>query len=69
MLGTQYGLFNDNETKLDEMWESIDIDDGIVAIDDQQAAEYGLPLSHRFPWDESKGLYVMTAHHDLHCLV
>lgn len=58
-----------HKTKTDEAWEAIDFNAGMVAIDDKEANELGIPLSQRFPWDESKGIYLINGYHNLHCLV
>ena len=29
----------------------------------------GLPVAQRFPWDQSKGVYLLNGHHNLHCIV
>lgn len=64
---TPYSL-NHNETQRDELWESIDINIGIVALDQDLITAQKLPLSMEFPWDSSKNVYSTTAHHQLHCL-
>ena len=53
----------------DAAWEAIDYNSGSVALDDDYVAEMGLPISQRFPWDDSKGLYFMNGQHQIHCLV
>lgn len=58
-----------HKTKTDQAWESINFDAGMVAIGDDEAESLGLPMSQRFPWDESKGIYLINAYHNLHCLV
>lgn len=58
-----------HKTKTDQAWNSIDFSAGMIAIDDKEAAELGLPRSQRFPWDDSKGIYLLNAYHNLHCLV
>ena len=63
------GYDSKNDTHLDEVWEAIDINDGVLAIPDDWAAQYNLAPTQRFPWDHSKGIYTLTAFHDLHCLV
>ena len=50
-------------------WEAIDYSYGNIALDDDYVAQMGLPVSQRFPWDNSKGLYFMNAQHQIHCLV
>lgn len=64
---TLYSL-NPNETQRDVLWESIDINIGIVALDQSFIKAQKLPLSMEFPWDTSKKVYSTTAHHQLHCL-
>ena len=63
--------YNDytNVTLQDQLWMDIGIDPGIVALSDEYATEKGSPLAQRFPWDESKGLYLLNGYHHLHCLV
>ena len=66
---TGYGPEVTNHSLLDERWEAIDINPGVVAISDDWAAEHNLAPTQRFPWDDSKGVYLLTAFHTLHCLV
>lgn len=61
--------WGENETLSDEMWNSINTDAIQIAADDDWALEHDLPLSGRFPWDDSKGLYFVKSVHDMHCLV
>lgn len=64
------GLYvNDTEEVTNAAWEAINYDTGNVALDDDYVAEMGLPVSQRFPWDDSKGLYFMNGQHQIHCLV
>lgn len=65
---TLYSI-NSNLTLRDKLWESIDINTGIVALDQEFIEEHKLPPSMVFPWDPSKNVYSTTAHHHLHCLV
>ena len=53
----------------DKLWEDINIDSGIIALSDEYARSKGLPKARRFPWDQSKGLYILQGYHELHCLV
>lgn len=66
---TQYGPALSSQSELDRLWGAIDISDGIIAISDEEAKQWGLPLSERFPWDQSKGVYLLGAHHQIHCIV
>ena len=63
--------YNDleNQDLADELWDSIDFNAGIVALSDDYAKEKGLPIAQRFPWDQTKGIYLLNGHHHLHCLV
>ncbi|CCD52292.1 hypothetical protein BofuT4_P080870.1 [Botrytis cinerea T4] len=56
-----------NDTLRDQLWLDINVDDGMVALPDEYVEKMGLPVSQRFPWDESKGIYLLQAHHNLHC--
>ncbi len=58
-----------NQTRADELWESIDTNPMVVALSDDFADAHGLPRSDRFPWDETKGRYFVKVFHQLHCLV
>lgn len=66
---TGYGADIENHTLLRERWNSLSIDDGIVAIDNDWAEERNLGKGQPFPWDDSKSLYLITAFHSLHCAV
>lgn len=57
-----------NHSYADELWESIDIDAGVVALPHGWAAQHNLAPSQPFPWDKSKGVYVINSFHTLHCL-
>jgi hypothetical protein len=58
-----------NDTFRDELWQSISIDEGMIALPDEIAVEKGLPLAQRFPWDHGKGVYLLHGYHNLHCVV
>ncbi|CAF9905803.1 MAG: hypothetical protein ALECFALPRED_001351 [Alectoria fallacina] len=62
--------YNDpeNQDHADALWDSIDFDAGIVALSDDYAKEKNLPIAQRFPWDLTKGIYLLNGHHHLHCL-
>lgn len=66
-------VFVSNYTAEDEevqnkLWEDINIDDGVVALSDDWAAAHGLRPSQRFPWDDTKGIYILHGFHNMHCL-
>ncbi|MCJ1404638.1 hypothetical protein MMC11_007864 [Xylographa trunciseda] len=61
-------FFNDNLTSVFEAWEQVDHDPGVIALPDAYVAEKQLPLSQRFEWDDTKGVYLVNGYHNLHCL-
>ena len=54
---------------VDQAWDAIVPAHGIVAVDRAWAATRGFPDSLSWPSDESKGVYIIDAYHQLHCLV
>ncbi|KAJ5928273.1 hypothetical protein N7466_007229 [Penicillium verhagenii] len=66
VMQTKYA--SENETLRNELWYNINIDDGMVALSDEWAAQHGLRTAQRFPWDNSKGIYLLHGFHNLHCL-
>ncbi|KAI9666118.1 MAG: hypothetical protein M1821_004053 [Bathelium mastoideum] len=40
----------------------------MVALPDEFVTALGLPQSQRFPWDQGKGIYLLTAYHNVHCM-
>ncbi|KAJ8128840.1 hypothetical protein O1611_g4793 [Lasiodiplodia mahajangana] len=63
---TPYG--GGNETLQDQLWYSINVDSAVVALSDDWASRHGLRKAQRFPWDQSKGIYILHGFHNLHCL-
>ncbi|KAI0469383.1 hypothetical protein F4859DRAFT_487986 [Xylaria cf. heliscus] len=59
---------SENETLQDELWYNINVDAAVVALGDDWAAKHGLRTAQRFPWDQSKGIYILHGFHNLHCL-
>lgn len=57
-----------NQTLQDALWDAINIDDGVVALPDAFVAQHDLRRAQRFPWDPSKGIYILHGFHNLHCL-
>jgi hypothetical protein len=55
--------------EVDEAWDEIKPGHGVVALDQQWAAAQGLPASMSLPSDNSKGVYILDAYHQIHCLV
>ncbi|KAI8959243.1 hypothetical protein F5Y11DRAFT_333860 [Daldinia sp. FL1419] len=66
VLVTRYS--SDNGTLRDQLWHDINIDSGVVALSDEWATQHGLRTAQRFPWDQSKGIYILHGFHNLHCL-
>lgn len=65
----QYGELNDTETF--HFWDTqLPWESGIIALDNAEAAAWGLPESQSWPWDmEHKSIYIINAYHILHCVV
>lgn len=57
-----------NETEQDALWYETSYDRGQIALDDDYAKGMGLPRAQRFPWDQSKGIYLINAYHNIHCV-
>jgi len=57
-----------SEELSDKMWDAIVPAHGIVAVDHEWAAAKNLPDSMSMPSDPSKGVYIIDAYHQLHCL-
>ncbi|KAK7752076.1 hypothetical protein SLS62_006042 [Diatrype stigma] len=66
VLVTQYS--SDNETLQDQLWYDINVDAAVVALSDEWAAGHDLRTAQRFPWDQTKGIYILHGYHNLHCL-
>lgn len=62
---------NENRTIADAAWSSPDLDSevGLVALTNEYAKSKGLLPAQRWPWDHSKGIYILNGFHNLHCLV
>ena len=41
----------------------------MIALPDDYIAQKSLHVSQRFPWDKTKGVYLLNGHHALHCTV
>ena len=65
---TQY-CTTPNETHMDFLWETLEGLPGLVALDANFVREKQLPATLEFPWDSSKGVYIVSSFHSLHCLV
>ena len=58
-----------NETLVNELWDQINIDAGMVALPEDFALNNGLLIAQRFPWDRSRVVYLLNGYHSLHCIV
>ena len=58
-----------NDSLVTELWHDINIDNGVIALSDDYVASKQLPKAQRFPWDHTKGIYIVHGYHNLHCLV
>lgn len=58
-----------NLTAAAVLWDAIDFDSGFIALPYGYAAAKGLPRAQPFPWDNTKGIYLVNVYHSLHCLV
>ncbi|KAL3481676.1 hypothetical protein BJX99DRAFT_253204 [Aspergillus californicus] len=54
--------------KVNKAWEKIVPAYGFVAVDHAWAAEHHLPASMSLPSNSSKGVYIVDAYHQIHCL-
>lgn len=54
---------------VDNAWDAIAKDFGVVAVDHKTAKKIGAPSTMDLPSDPTKGIYVVEAYHSLHCLV
>lgn len=61
----------EDQARANELWDALgtEIDSGFIAVSDEWAAEKDLLEAQRFPWDTSKGIYLVNGQHNLHCLV
>ncbi|XWW99249.1 hypothetical protein V2A60_007258 [Cordyceps javanica] len=59
-----------DRSEADAAWKKLqlDIEAGWVALEDRHSESIGLPHSVRWPWDDSKGIYILSAAHELHCV-
>lgn len=64
---TEYS--SNNLTQVQELWDAINFDEGQISIPHDVAAEMQLPPAQPFPWDPTRGIYLVNAYHNLHCLV
>lgn len=59
---------NPNTTLEASLWYSIDIDSGVISLPDTYTSSHSLHPAQRFPWDHTRGIYIVHGYHNLHCL-
>jgi len=52
----------------DEDWEWPVPELGMLALSNEYTEELNLPHAQPWPWDFSKGIYLLHGHHNIHCL-
>ena len=60
---------SENTTHADELWKALAPNVGMVAVDNEFGRKMDLYATEQFPWDQSKGIYMLEGYHSLHCLV
>ena len=58
-----------NTTRADELWSNLAPNLGMVAVENDISRNMDLYSTEPFPWDSSKGVYMLEGYHSLHCLV
>ncbi|KAF4629085.1 hypothetical protein G7Y89_g9065 [Cudoniella acicularis] len=66
---TEYStVLDEDEDYVDKLWDEIIPGHGIVAVNHEWAAQKGFPKSISLPSNDTKGIYVIDAYHQIHCL-
>lgn len=60
---------SDNKSHADMLWTELTPDVGMVVVDHDYSKDMALYKTQPFPWDNSKGIYMLEGYHSLHCLV
>ncbi|XXH01578.1 hypothetical protein Hte_007938 [Hypoxylon texense] len=63
-----FGLGSATEEQRAIAWESMDSSAGEISLDKEWADAHNLPESAPFFWDEGRQIYLLNAHHSLHCM-
>ncbi|KAI0855866.1 hypothetical protein F4860DRAFT_507181 [Xylaria cubensis] len=63
-----FGLGSTTEEQRAIAWESMDSSAGEISLDKEWANAHDLPESAPFFWDEGRQIYLLNAHHSLHCM-
>ncbi len=59
----------EEQAAIDKSWAEVLPAHGIVAVEHDWALERQLPATMSLPSDPSKGVYIIDAYHQIHCLV
>lgn len=62
-------MLPNEQPAVEALWDNIIPAHGIVAVEHRWAAERQLPATISLPGDPSKGVYIIDAYHQMHCLV
>jgi len=62
-------MLPNEQPAVEALWDNITPAHGIVAVEHRWAAERQLPATISLPSDPSKGVYIIVAYHQMHCLV
>ncbi|KAH8590153.1 hypothetical protein B0O99DRAFT_635324 [Bisporella sp. PMI_857] len=66
---TDYSTVRDKDGDyVDRLWDEIIPGHGIVAVNHEWAARKGFPISMSLLNDHTKGVYIIDAYHQIHCL-
>ncbi|KAF2687590.1 hypothetical protein K458DRAFT_331725 [Lentithecium fluviatile CBS 122367] len=65
---SSFGLGSSTEKARALAWEGLDSSAGEISVDKDWADAHGLPKSAPFFWDEDQRIYLLNAHHSLHCM-
>ncbi|KAF2249943.1 hypothetical protein BU26DRAFT_386579, partial [Trematosphaeria pertusa] len=63
-----FGLGSVTEKDRALAWESLDTSAGEISLDKAWADAHNLPKSTPFFWDKDRQIYLLNAHHSLHCM-
>ena len=62
---------HDERSLYDPVWDDLryDYNEGVIAVDNDFVEKHNLPQAQRWPWDESKSVYMLQGWHSIHCIV
>ncbi|XDG07885.1 hypothetical protein ABKA04_007500 [Annulohypoxylon sp. FPYF3050] len=63
-----FGMGSTTEEQRAMTWENMDSSAGEISLDKEWAEAHDLPESAPFFWDEGRQIYLLNAHHSLHCM-